>query len=184
MRDKIFLTSAAYIKEVTNISDNVNDKVMYAAIREAQDINLRGILGDCLLNKLKQLVSDDTIKEDENFWYADLLDEAQYFLAYSVITKICFITTFKIDNIGLSKTTDERVESLSTEDALLIQDHYQKKADYYAMLLQKYILRNKEHFPELSACDCNNIHANLYSAASGGIFLGGARGKIKNCKHV
>jgi len=48
------LTSPDFVKSVTNISDNLNGKVMQAAIREAQEIDLKQIIGSCMLSKLKQ----------------------------------------------------------------------------------------------------------------------------------
>lgn len=173
---EVLLTSSEFIKSATNISDNVNEKVLSTAIREAQDIELRSVIGSKMLNVLKGMVGDGTIDDEENIKYKELLTETQYFLAYSVLTKLCMITTFKVDNIGISRTTDERIETVGVDDALLIKDFYQKKADYYQMLLQKYILCNR--LPEIDDNQCCEIKANLYSAASGGLWLGGIRGKF------
>lgn len=181
MKD-ILLTSAEFVKAATNCSDNINEKVMQTAIREAQEINLQSVVGSKMLNKLKKLVNDDSIYKGKNCAYRGLLNEAQYFLAYTVLTKLCMITTFKIDNIGVSKTSDERIESLGVEDTLLIQDFYQKKADYFQMSLQNYILANRFYLPEIDENRCYDIHANLYSAASGGLWLGGRRSK-GGCGH-
>lgn len=173
---EVLLTSSEFIKSATNISDNVNEKVLSTAIREAQDIELRSVIGSKMLNVLKGMVGDGTIDDEENIKYKELLTETQYFLAYSVLTKLCMITTFKVDNIGISRTTDERIETVGVDDALLIKDFYKKKADYYQMLLQKYILCNR--LPEIDDNQCCEIKANLYSAASGGLWLGGIRGKF------
>ena len=53
---EILLSSEAFIKSVTNISDNVSGKYILTSLREAQDVGLRNILGDNLLEKLKALV--------------------------------------------------------------------------------------------------------------------------------
>ena len=102
------LTSPDFIKSMTNISDNLNGKVMQSAIREAQEDELKEIIGSVMLKKLKKLIADDEIDLPENIHYLELLDECQYFLAYEVISKLCIITSYKIDNAGVVKTNDER----------------------------------------------------------------------------
>lgn len=177
----ILLTSAEFIKSATNCSDNINEKVMQTAIREAQEINLKSVIGTKMLNKLKKLIDCGSIYKGRYQAYRLLLNECQYFLAYTVLSKLCMITTFKIDNMGLAKTSDERIETLDVEDTLLIQDFYQKKADYFQMTLQNFILNNRIYLPEISENNCHDIHANLYSAASGGLWLGGRRGRSFGC---
>ncbi len=51
---EILLSSEAFIKSVSSISDNVAGKYILPSLREAQEIGLRGILGDCLLDALKE----------------------------------------------------------------------------------------------------------------------------------
>ena len=56
MAKEILLSSEAFVKEVTSASDNLSGKYILPSLREAQEIGLKGILGDCLLAKLKSLV--------------------------------------------------------------------------------------------------------------------------------
>ena len=176
MKD-ILLTSEEFVKASTNCSDNVNSKLMKTAIREAQEINLKSVIGSNMLRKLKDLVEYGGIEEEEYVAYKELLDECQYFLAYSTLTKLCVILTYGLDNVGLYSKSDEHMETLSVDDTLLLQNHYQKKADWFQMTLQQYILNHKSELPEIGDNKCHEIHANLYSAASGGLWLGGKRSK-------
>ena len=65
-----------------------------------------------------------------------------------------------------------------------VQSYYQAKADAAIIDLQNYLLNNWKDYPELTEGDYNRIHSNLYSAASCGVFLGGARGKrLRSTKH-
>lgn len=45
--------------------------------------------------------------------------------------------------------------------------------------VQVFLQKNVNEIPELSQDDCRDIQANVYSAASTGLWLGGARGKGK-----
>ena len=174
---EILLSSEKFIKETTNVSDNLSGKYLLPSLREAQEIGLRGILGDCLLARLKQLVKDAEIDLPENVAYKDLLDRCQYYLAYATIVEVVERVSYKVVNFGVAKTADENLQ-VATQDEIAKQKFfYQAKADNYCLHLQNFILNNREAYPELTPCDCGRIEANLKSAASCGIFLGGARGK-------
>lgn len=177
---EILLSSEKYIKTTTAISDNVSGKHLLPALREAQEVGLRGIVGDCLLSKLKEVAaaSDEEKAKPENKPYLDLIREAQYYLAYKTLVEVANSVTYKVANSGVVKTPDENVQPAGQDDLAKQQYYYQAKADSACNRLQTWILQNAASFPELRPCDCRAIRANLVSAASSGIFLGGARGKI------
>lgn len=177
MATYILLTSESFVKDVTSISDNLAGKYLRPAIRKAQDVNLRGILGDTLLAKLKALVGDGSIEQEGNAAYKALLERCQYFLAFTSVVDVAHKVTFKIANAGVVKTPDENVQVVDVPDMASTQAYYQAEADNAALDLQNYILNNRSDYPELSQGDCHRIHSNLYSAATCGIFLGGPRGK-------
>ena len=182
---EFLLVSETFVKEVSNISDNVAGKYILPSIREAQEIKLKSILGTCLLSALKLMVGNGTIDSAGNEKYKDLVDECQYFLAYSSIVELLPKISYKIGNFGVSKSTDENLQ-VATQDEIAKQEfYYQSKADYYAVELQQFLLDNESSFPELDECQCGKIRSNLYSAATCGLWLGGPRGRVlpgNNCK--
>lgn len=171
------LTSEAFIKSATSISDNIANKYLRPSIREAQDVQFRTIVGDTLLNKLKEIVAAGTAEQPENAHYKALLDRAQYYIAYVAIVELTYKVAFKVANAGVVKTPDERMETGSTDDVSQVRGYYQAKADSACLDLQNFILNNWRNYPELNEGDYHRIHACLYSAASCGVFLGGPRGK-------
>lgn len=173
MATEILLTSEAFVKAVSSISDNIAGKYIKASIREAQEIKLRGIFGDALLDKVKDLYDRGELTGD----YQALVDHAQYFLAYSALVEVARKVTFKVVNAGVVRTGDENVQVADQLDMSKVQADYQNKADAQCLALQNYILANYTKYPELTEGDCHRIKANLYSAATCGIFLGGPRGK-------
>lgn len=181
MNNQVLLISADRVKTITIISDNVDDKYLLSSIRECQDTDFQGIVGSELYNKLKSLIVDGTISDEENAPYKELLDKAQYYLAYSVIEKLVVNTTYKVSNIGLNTTSDENVKIPSVAETFRIRDEYTHKKDYYCVLLQKYLYEQyiNGELNELGEDNCYKIHSNLYSAASSPINLGGARGRGK-----
>ena len=189
---EILLTSEASVKGLTAISDNVESKYLLPAIREAQEIYLREIIGDPLLAKLKWCVDNDAFRGsfsteafNESFQadtgsnqpYKNLLDKIQYYLAYKAVAELIPKVSYKIANKGVVKTSDDKVQNATYDEIVLQRDYYISRADYYCLLLQNFLLANKGDYPELTEKKCNEIHATLKSAASCGIWLGGPRGK-------
>lgn len=177
MAAEILLSSEAFIKSVTNISDNLSGKYILPSLREAQEVSLKNIIGEALLEKLKSLVAAQTIESEENLMYKYLINKCQYYLAYMTIVELVNKVTYKIGNAGVVKATDENMTIASQAEVIAQKEYYQGKADFYCYELQNYLLSHSADFPELDDCSCRKIHATLHSAASCGIFLGGARGK-------
>ena len=189
---EILLTSEDSVKGLTAISDNVESKYLLPAIREAQEIYLREIIGDALLDKLKWCVDNNAFRGafapadyNEDFGtdgggnpqYKKLLGKIQYYLAYKAISELIPKVSFKIANMGVVKTSDDNVQNAAYNEIVLQRDYYVSRADYYCLLLQNFILANRSDYPELTQQKVNEIHATLKSAASCGIWLGGPRGK-------
>ena len=170
---EILLTSESFVRSVTNVSDNLAGKYILPSIREAQEQGLKGILGDCLLSKVKQLISSNALDGK----YKELVDHCQYYLAYAAIVEVTNKVSFKIGNFGVAKSQDENLQVASYDEIVKMQYYYQTKVDAYCLELQAWLLDNKGSFPELNECHCRKLSSNLYSAASCGIFLGGCRGK-------
>ena len=177
MKDILF-TNADFIRSVTIVSDNLQDKYILSSIREAQDIEFQQVIGTRLYNKLKMMVEDESILFDFNVHYRELLDKAQYFIAYQTLANLTVNSTYKINNIGLNTISDDNVSTPSLTDTFKLAKYYVDKADHYKMMLQNWLLKNKSYFPELLKSDISELSANVHSAASCNVFLGGARGKV------
>lgn len=176
----VLITNSTYIKGITNISENVQDKYMFPSINEAQEIDLCGIIGETLLNKVKDLVADGSINDPENAVYKDLLKKCQFFIAYDVVAKLCVITSFKIDNAGVYRSNDENLYYASLDEVHNMEEYYQNKRDFFRLELSNFCINNRTLLPELTQCQCRKIRAQLCSAETCGIVLGGARGKQIN----
>ena len=171
---EVLLCSETFVKSVSSISDNVAGKYIQPSIREAQEIGLKSIVGSCLLEHLKNLFAGEQLADQ----YKELVDRAQYFIAYTAIVELTMKVSFKVGNFGVSRSTDENLSGASFDEIGKLQYYYQTKADYCKLELQQWLLDNHGLFPELKACDCERIKANLYSAATCGLWLGGPRSRV------
>lgn len=180
---EILLSSEAFVKSVTSASDNLSGKYILPSLREAQEIGLRGILGDELLAKLKDLIKAGTLETESDGVYKILVDRCQYYLAYMTIVEVTNKVSYKVGNFGVTKTQDENLQVASQDEIGKMQFYYQSKADACCLELQNFLLEHRKDYPELTECSCHKIESNLHSAASCGIFLGGARGrKGRTCR--
>ena len=178
--NNILLISEKYVKENSGLDDNVYGKFLLPAIREAQDINLQSIIGTSLLDAICQMVNDDTISDDDNFNYKYLLDKhIQPYLLYCSLANTIPLIGSKLTNMGAIISNDEHVENLSKNDKDSLISYYTLRSDHYARQMQKYLVKNRIIYPELKECDCDAMQANLKSAATTPIWLGGARGQRK-----
>lgn len=168
---EILIASEEFVKEVTSISDNTASKYITSSLREAQEIHLKGIVGDALLKRMKEGRGMDGDMGKE------LLDRCRYYLAYMTIVEVAFKVSYKIGNAGVVKATDEQLQVATLQEILANKEYYQGKADAYCKEIQNYILENRSAFPEVDDNTCHRMKGNLYSAATCGFFLGGARGK-------
>lgn len=174
---EILLSSEAFVKSVTSASDNLSGKYILSSLREAQEIGLKGILGDDLLSKLKELIKTGTLETESGGVYKTLVDHCQYYLAYATIVEVTNKVSYKIVNFGVAKSQDENLQVATQDEIAKMQYYYQSKADACCLDLQNFLLEHRSDYPELSECCCHKIESNLRSAATCGIFLGGARGR-------
>ena len=174
----ILLISEDNIRTYSNLNDNVWGKFLLPAIREAQEMGLATIIGECLYNKLCDLVGNDLIDDDLYVAYKDLLDNyVQPYLIYQTLTNITPLINGKMGNIGTVTTNDEHIINLSQGELDLVQNYYRERADFYQIRLQNWVKNNSEAFPELN-CNCGSPQPNLDRANNSvGLWLGGVRGK-------
>lgn len=177
---KVLLTSAAYIKEQTEITDNMEDSKLLPAIRKSQDIELQYVIGSSLLSKLQELIENGTISNPDKSYYKTLLDEyIQPYLAYLVVSEMCLVAGQKIGNFGVVTTSDEHAQSMEMSDRMQLKEYYKNIANSYLDLLQRYITKFHTQFPELNKVDILRIKANLKSSAETSIWLGGKKNPSK-----
>ena len=169
------LTSARFVKDATSISDNIAGKFLLPSILEVQETRFRQVVGSCLLDRLKELCADGDITTSDYQAYKDLLDRAQYFLAYAAAAECCVKASFKLNNFGVSRTTADNLQAASFGEVAPMRDNYTFKADAACRDLQAWLRKNRAAFPELDGGCCSS--ANLHSSASCPVYLGGARGK-------
>ena len=181
----VLLIGENRIKSLSPLSDNLSGKYLLPTIKIVQDVQLRGTIGSCLLTAIQQMIAEGTIGNPENEAYKDLLDNyIQPYMTYQTLSELVEILANKLVNAGVTQVNDEHQNNSYRDEKNDLKLNYLRHADSYKRLLQEFLLNNQKAFPELKDCDCSRLRDNLNTAYSGGVWLGGPRGKMyrRPCK--
>ena len=176
MINDVLFVSENFMRETYFISDNVQSKFILQAVRTAQDTEFQQVVGTTLYEKLKELVKNGTISDNENKAYKDLLSQARYFIGAMAVAELVVTTTIHISNAGANRVKSEDFDVVDEEEMYGLKQYFIKQADHYKRMLQGYCLNNRKSLPELSEYTVNTMASNLQSAASSNLWLGGRRG--------
>ena len=156
----IMLISPEEVKAQSDLSYNVDDRVIGASIRAAQNIWLRDVIGTEFLEKLQELVMN-SIEEihpdiDDEVAYKTLLDEyITPLLAYKVAAEICDRITLKIRNMGVIQNSDINVNAVSLDDVVYLQAKYEVYYNDACNRLAEFVCQHSDAYPESNfICGC------------------------------
>ena len=168
------LITTEELKQDGFVNQNLDNEYLFSAIDEAQDIFLREIIGDSLLETLQNKV----LEEDIEGIYQTLLESyIKIFIKYKVLALLCVPLNFKIRNIGITQQFGNEVNTTSLDDTKYLQNYYEGKADFYANRLTKFLQTN--HIPEYR-CSCNQITGPNEVHPVSGIYLG-TKSRLVGC---
>lgn len=177
--NNILLLSEDRLKSYTSLNENVWGKNILPAIKVSQDIELTKIIGSCLVDRLKELVAEGSISQEDFKPYKTLMDTyVTNFLAYVTIAHLVNEMSTKLTNFGTVLSNDEHLENVGISERDMVRKQYQYYADSYASQMASYLKANRELYPELDCgCGCDGaVKPNLDSTNSSQLWTGGFRG--------
>lgn len=153
MEEITLLLTVEEIKENGFLNANMEDEYVVPAIQEAQDVFLREILGDSLLNKLLELTEAESLSGK----YEELVTNyIKYYLKYRTLSILTMSVNFKIRNMGVVNQYGPEVNTTNLEETKYIQNYFVEKADFYANRITKWLELNKQYIPEYKFC-CKQV---------------------------
>lgn len=169
---KYFITPTQ-LKQNNVLNANVEDEYIEPALKEAQQIYLKEILGDAMYNAVEQQV--DAPDAD----YQVLLEDyIQPYLEMAVLSALVVPISMKIRNMGVVTQYGQEASTSQLKDVKYLEEFYRGKAEFYANRLTKYLQQNHTIFTEYKY-DADNI-TNPTSPTAGTIYLGGTSRKVCN----
>lgn len=176
----VYLISESVLKKRSLITDPTLSVYIKPAIECAQKIGLRGIIGDCLLEKLQYLVVTKNeertgilINEDEYVHYKELLNNyVTDYLCYATMSEVVIPYRDKMRNAGIVNTADNNYQQPAFSEVQYVKRYWNDNAQYYGTRLREYIVANKEWYPEYDCgCECGNNGGKLDKTYHCGIVI-------------
>lgn len=179
--NNVYLISEATLKKRSLITDPTLSVYIKPAIELAQKVGLRGVIGDCLLDKLKMLVSTKNeqetgllINEPEYVHYKDLLNEQiTDYLVYQTMSEIVVPYRDKMRNAGVVNTSDTNYQQPDFKgEVLYVKRYWEDKSEYFAKVIREFVNEHLDWYPEFNSCDkCGNKNGKQENVYNCGIVL-------------
>lgn len=145
MSNFVYFISVSYLKDNTPINENVDDKLIKSAIKEAQEIYIRDIIGSGIYNELQTQAFNGTLTNNNQ----TLLDSyIAPCLKYYTLTESMLPMTFKLMNKSVASRTSDNALSISMDEMVAIENRYRDKAEYYGNRMRDYLLQNNTLYPK------------------------------------
>lgn len=158
----VMLISPDEVKAQSDLNLNVDDTVIGASIRAAQEVYLRDIIGTAFLTRLKDLVwnaiegNPDSITDSDNIAYKTLLDDyIDPVLAYKVASEICDRLSYQTRNMGVVRNSDTNLNAADNQDVRYLREVYDTYFNDAVNRMVEFICGNKEAYAESEfPCGC------------------------------
>lgn len=165
-----------YLKSVSIIDENVDDKLINICIKEAQDIRIHRILGSDLYNKY---VTDINTSGSAGVTgvYKTLMDS--YIInavTYWTLYEISLWLVWKYRNKSISTQSSDNSQPAGLDVVQTLRDEHKDKAEWYSERLTRYLQEHSSTYPEYEANtdgddiqpDRDNYDVAIYTGNTGG----------------
>ena len=141
---KVYLITAEYIKQNSQINENVDEKILNPLILTVQDMHIHPAIGTGLFNQLKTQISGNGLSNDNK----TLLDN--YIIPcmiYWVMYDAPFDLTYKFMNKSVVKRNSDNSNSADINELITIANKYKEKAEFYLERLNRFLVANATTYP-------------------------------------
>lgn len=138
-----YIITEKYLKEETILHDNVDSKLVKVAIREAQTINTRDVLGSALYDLIISELPSSLSAVNTTLVNDYVAPMQKYFALKEIIINL----QFKLANSAVLIREGENMRPISGSDLERLEAAYGKKAEYYQQRTEDFICENITDYP-------------------------------------
>ncbi len=139
-----YIIDEQYIKDNSPIDDNVDGKLLAAAMRTAQDVYIRDIVGSGIYDELLTQINAGTLEADNVTLINNYI--APCLINY-VVSEATLPMTFKFMNKSISTRNSDNSNPVDIDQMAKIQNHYKDRAEYYGNRLRDFLRENNTTYP-------------------------------------
>jgi hypothetical protein len=133
-----------YIKDNTPIQDNLDPKLLRMAIREAQEITVRDLIGSDLYNEI-----DSQLPSSLTALNTTLFEEyLKPVMKYAVLQEGVMPLVYKFMNKNIMKRDGENMTGITMEEMRSIEHRFAQKKDHFVQRTLKYLCTYPELYPK------------------------------------
>jgi len=170
----VLFISETFLKDNTQVSNNVDVKYIREAILWVQDSEIQNVLGSTLYDKLKDDINGSTLAGV----YKTLVDDyVQICLKHYTVAECLPMAHYKITNKGLQIQDSEQSNPASTSSVDRLVEKENNKAAWYRQRMIDFLCENSSDYSEYESPDdgVDVIHPTRDNFKTS-IFLGTNRG--------
>ena len=146
MSQNILLISVDMLKDRSNIHGNIDEKLLYADIKVAQDMHIYPLLGTALYNRIQDDIANSTLAGDYKILMDDYLIDC---LVWYTLSESPETISYQITNKGVVRKQGDYTQLPSMSEIVSLADTYKKRAEFYANRARLYLQQNAPaKFPE------------------------------------
>ena len=151
MSNQVLFISSTYVKQFTQIQNNVSDDKINLSIDQAQTKYILPALGKTLYDFLRTSIdqnqglgglTSDYIELVENFITPALTEWTLY--------DATLLMAFQFQNKGIGRHNDQFLNQTPLDELKYLRGELRNNAEWYQKRLQKFLEGNKDKFPEYS----------------------------------
>ena len=167
----VLFISETFLKQNTQVSDNVDVKYIRESILWAQDTEIQTVIGSTLYNYIKTQITASTLS---GVYQTLVEDYIQVTLKHYVTAECLAMAHYKITNKGVQIQDSEQSAPASTSSLNFLVEKETNKAEWYKQRMINYLCENSSSFPEyLNPDDGVDVIHPSDSNFKTTIFLGG-----------
>ena len=140
----LYFITENYLKTNTPITANVDVTDVTPYIATQAQLRVMPILGTTFFNYMLEVYNDQTATNDEE----TLIKFIQPIIAWRSAEDAVFGLTYQLKNKGLQLQNGDYSSSVSQREVAFGMEHYAQKASFFEQRLIKYLIKNKNLYPE------------------------------------
>jgi hypothetical protein len=145
----LYFITETYLKTNTPITANVDVTDVTPYIKTQADLRVQPILGSVFYNYLLAEYNAQTLNPDEE----TLVGFIQPVVAWRSAEDAVFGLTYQLKNKGLQTQFGDYSGSVSRAEVAFGMEHYAQKASFFEARLIRYLLANKNLFPQFTSLE-------------------------------
>jgi len=172
MANIVEFVSTKYIKEHTNIENNVDSNKIRPYIIKVQDTHLQQILGSYFYYHLMDAAYNGTLTANEDTLVRNYI---QRFVSEWVFYEVFPFLNYKVTDKAVSKESSENSTFSELNEIKYLRNAISDMAQFYGERLDKYLRDNSQLFPEYQNPDVPENLPKIGNKYFQGVYIKGSK---------